>query len=438
MKEIEVGEAFVYIENKYDLFNWNVKGIYIWEIIRVPLYLQILQILQKDSFTKYKRVKNSRNMLNKVFELLNNLIFYNPFLSFKQEEIIFFDSGRRYKLNGKDEDLYTYFIEESYKESNKKFAKYNVGKTLTDKNKSIQFIFQISCLFGRFLFTRFSLSDQTKITLIEDFIYNSFNAKIDLKKLIADSINNFKIESLLFDFFLFLKRPKQIYLINYLKVASLINLAKKKGIKTIEIQHGLIIEESIVYHFPNVLLDSLKYFPTNFIKWKNFQGNTGVLPLSRSNIIESNYNHFYYFLNLYTNIKKENNFILVASQPMFSNDIFSFVVKNAYLMPEIIFYYKLHPLEFDTFFDDKDLTIFSKLTNVVIVRNEMSVYELLAKCKYTIGIYSTLLFESPYFKSIPLILFSEKSNISKSLINNGYGIEIDSNRPLTYYIYNKL
>lgn len=78
---------------------------------------------------------------------------------------------------------------------------------------------------------------------------------------LEDYCGRLKIEFSLWYFFYFimlkLTRPKRIFLVGAIYYTPLINAAEALGVKTIEIQHGIINKLHLAYDFPNVKRDSL-------------------------------------------------------------------------------------------------------------------------------------------------------------------------------------
>ena len=279
-------------------------------------------------------------------------------------------------------------------------------------------------LFSKLTASIIGAEDVKRICEIENILKNNTQLDFNLKDLIERELKIFKAQNIFYGKLLDIKRPKVIYLVNYIDYFALLNQARIKKIKTVELQHGLVIKESLIYHFPSVRKDSLQYFPTEYFYWKNFNYNTAKLPLSDGNIIPNEYNHLEYLKLRYKGVLKDEKSILIASQPFYSEKIQEFVLRNLPFMQDYTFYYKLHPMEFNAFETSKNAIKLSTFGNLKIIRNEESIYKLLMRCPYIVGIYSTALFEAEMFGCQPLILRTD-GNYTSSLLKEGSGVLID-------------
>lgn len=194
-----------------------------------------------------------------------------------------------------------------------------------------------------------------------------------------------------------LKAPKKIYFIANNGKAAMIFAAKTKNIKSIEIQHGLMLKEDLIYHYPESPKDSLDYFPDQFFIWeKSIWKNNSVLPLTEQNIIEFGNRNLQYFKNN-TRIKKVPKSILVISQQTVTNELLNYILANLKTLKNYIIIYKLHPREIINKTNEQKFGLLKTSLNVQLADNTVSIYDLLAKTEYVIGVYSTAVIEAQYF-----------------------------------------
>jgi len=431
---LKISDLILQLEENEDLFKWQIQNVFVWEIIRVKLFLRIQELSVSESYGENENHSFLKIMKRLIIRIVKNCVFRNPFLSFKRKDVLLFESGRKYLYNDTYIDIYTYFIESKIKKDKKSIECYETNFLYDSVGASRKFHNDFISIFSKglskFIGVNFSRYDLDQMAKIENYILKTANLDIKLEKIISEEIKLFSVQNFFYGRLLDLRKPKEIYFVNYLNYFALVNQAKKRNIKVIELQHGLIIRDALMYHFPHCIENSLKYFPTYFLLWKGFSGVNGKLPLSRKYLIEHDFNHLENIKSTFSYVKREDKSILVASQPFFSNRIITYILKNAPLMENYLFYYKLHPMQFDNFFENPSAIKLLNIKNVKIIKNELSVYELLSKCKYTIGIYSTVLFEASIFNSKPLLLLTDETKYASSLIENNEGTAISEQEQL--------
>ncbi|KEY18822.1 hypothetical protein [Kaistella antarctica] len=428
--KIDISNYLLKVEKKHDLLQWEINGVFVWELIRLKIYLLLQEKMADESFGDFSRVSTLKRIENQLKRIWRNAILRNPFLSRFKGDIIIFESGRKYMIDDIYADIYTYFLCQDFRKQNISFErfetnfKYDLNNEKSSKYHHIDGIKLISKGISNFIKLVFSQNDIDLIKKIEKDICDHLEINIDLKEIITTEYKIFKSEKITYLKLLWLKLPKQIFLVNYSDYAALISAAKDLNIETVELQHGLIIKEALTYHFPNSEENKMKYFPSKFYEWKDFKHNTGKLPLGKDYIISNPHNHLDYMKNKYRDVVRNSKTILVASQPFHSEKIKEFILKNVPLMPDYQFYYKLHPMEFDHFFDSKLAKNLNRYDNLIILKNEESIYKLLKEAKYVIGIYSTTLFEAELFGCTPIILSTENKYTS-SLNDNGKSVTLN-------------
>lgn len=427
----KIRNIIIDLETKYQLFDWKINDVYIWELIRADIFLRLEELEKNESFQE----NNSLNLYKKLYSFflrfIRNGIFRNPFFRLKRGGVLIFESGRKYLHKDRYVDIYTYFLEEEIKNKKEKFQKvetnykYDLLNGKLSNSSHIDFINFASKIHAKFINVKFSNDEEIFIDRIIKEIQLGVKISIPLKDIIISSIRYFKAQHFYYSLLLKKCKPSRVYVVNYVDYFALISVAKKLEIICIELQHGLIIEESLIYHFPNVKDGSLKYFSDIFYVWKDFNLITGKLPISEANIISNPYNHLENMRNEYKHVKTNPKVVLVASQPYYSNYILMYILKNASQMNDYKFYYKLHPMQFECFEESYLAKKVKKLNNVIVLKNEISVYSLLKEAKFTIGIFSTLLYEADMFESIPLVLVPKDLTYSKSLIDSGKAFKIN-------------
>ena len=72
-----------YLEDKYDLINFEIDEINLWQYLRMEIYYELAEkigVLEK----RHESKKTSSILLMNAFRLLKNLFIANPFFSSKR------------------------------------------------------------------------------------------------------------------------------------------------------------------------------------------------------------------------------------------------------------------------------------------------------------------------------------------------------------------
>ena len=233
---------------------------------------------------------------------------------------------------------------------------------------------------------------------------------------------------------LMLKKPEEIYLINSCNKAPLVKACKDCGVVVNEIQHGIMVREDLVAHFPGVQEDSLDYFPDKFLIWEDSYMNTSKLPLSAKNIIKSPNRHLQQMLQNNMNIARTKNQVLIISQPFCSQEIYSYVLKNVGDLKDYRIIYKLHPVENANNLIDTSPGQCTGYDNLTFTSNQESIYKLFRESTFVIGVYSTAIFEAVYFGCKVLLLNLPGVEMANSLLENNSARLINSDDRLVEFL----
>lgn len=398
----ELREFILYLENKYDLLNFEIDGVKPWQFMRVSIDYNLGKVARlmetphtKLSF-KYK-IKNA-------FNLLKNCIVHNPFLA-KQVDIVIFSHPRVKKVDGEYIDIYTkYFIDELIKE-NKNFIEIEspyLGKHLAKYYKYkyyIDFILVVRNLFYRFISIHDDKSKEIKI--IEKEIKDKVG-NYNLKLLFIKIVKFYKIEYFLYKKLFQKIKPKQIYVVVSYSFGAMIKAAKDLGIEVIEFQHGNFSKFHFGYYFGEDKQE-LDYFPDKFLVWNEYWKNHINFPIEDKNVIIRKFDYLEYRKHFYAHIKKVPKQAVVLSQGVLGDRIAKKILDNWNRFKNFNIIYKLHPGEYERYKEYRNLIKLEKKYNVKIV-TDIDLYELFASSEYQIGVFSTALYEGVEFGCKTILL----------------------------------
>lgn len=417
----EISDILIDLEKKYNLINWKVNNVHVWQSARVSIYTKILdQIIPNNSISNEQKTKHKY-----IFQrLIKNSFFHNPYFDTKKSNVLVFESGRKYLFGDKYIDIYTEYLCQNFHNEKISFRKYGTNY-LADKlvsrrftEKHMDFVLLFSKFISKFLRVSMPKSDSDKIQIIENEINSSFGTSLNLESIFLNEIKRFKSQYPFYLILFLIKKPEIIYLTNSSDKSALIKAAKDCNITTIELQHGLIVKEELIGHFPHIKEDSLEYFPNKFAIWENLDMCTCKLPLSENNILKIPNYHLIQMLQNNSNIIRDKRQILIVSQPYYSDDIFNFIRKNAATLCNWKLIYKIHPSEDTDFFLRYIKNQPSDESNIIFVTNDVSIYQLFSESEYVLGVFSTAVFEAPFFGCKTILLNVPGVELAEILIQN--------------------
>jgi len=422
-----ITQNIIILEEKYNLLEWTIDDVYIWQLIRVKVYLMVQEHTQKKKeSSRFLCSSNYSELFQRIFI---NSIFYNPFFDFNKSNILVFESSRKYKLENDYIDIYTKYLCDEFELKNKKYKKYqtNYKSDKLSKNrkgtKHLDFIYLLAKLIIKFKKVELKQKDIILLNQLNKELQKIFKLNIDLISLCLSEIKKFKVDYSLYSILFKKKQPIEIYLVNYSNKAAIIKAAKDINIVVVEIQHGLIAKKDLIYHYPKTKNGSIAYFPDVFFIWEDIFTNDVSLPISESNIIQYGNRHLQEQKNKLVNISNKNTF-LVISQPGLTNDIFEYIVNNIDFLSKSKIIIKLHPLEFDNYKNSIFYQSLKKVNGLEFVKNELSIYNLFTIAEYCIGVYSTAIIESLYFGKKIILLDLNGVEMMDNLLNNNKVLKV--------------
>lgn len=432
-------EKFIQFEADQNLLFKKIQNVYIWQVCRTIIFYNIIDQLIPTEDARSENLK-FKKFLSLCYRFFVNVLIYNPFNDRRKSDVLIFESSRKYLRGKKYVDIYTKYLEEQLASKGVKTTTYEFYYNEKERLlKGPQHVKHLEALhiYAKIIqkFSKINLS-QDEIVEIEKLqieITQLFNISIDLKSIILSQIYKFNSEIILYDRLLKIKKPKEIYIISSADKAALVAAAKQNNIIVNELQHGLNSNISIVSNYPLTEKDSLLYFPTHFYVWNNVNMFSAILPLKDENIMYIPHYHLDILKEQTDTICKEVKTILFVSQPYGSAEIQQYLVDNIDDLKDYTIYYKIHPVENL----EKIKALQSQLknyTNLKFIDNEQSIYVLMKRANYVIGIYSSALFEAVIFDCKIILLNLPGVEFSTSLLDDKKAILVETNQTLIKFL----
>jgi len=440
----EVCDIIFSLEEKYDLNHMKIQGVYIWQLIRFYLYIEISKKIEVLESPQQGKVTLKDKILT-FLPFLKNSLFSNPLSGNYHEDILIFDHPRRVIHKREYKDIYSYFLIDYLLEntsnissdSNKKKNTFEViespylNKHYTKKESYIKYSDKI--LLGSYIHKKIAnyklnSSEIEKIANLQREINHDFNINIDLFNILKTHILDFKYSYKQYDKLFKKRTPKYAFVVVAYENKAMIAAAKDNGVEVIEIQHGTIGEYHLGYSYPNKGDKNLKYFPNKILSFGKYWKEVANYPIDKENIIAMGFPYLDETITTYIDNEKNEKQILFISQGSIGKFLSEFayelakILENSENYGEYKIIYKLHSGEYSNWENNyKKLKRAKDLGNFTIIDNsEISLYELLSTSEYQIGVYSTAIYEGLTFNCKTLILDLPGVEHVETLISNNY------------------
>lgn len=398
MKSLKkLSQKFMEFENKHNLMDFEVDNIYIWQIVRMYIFMELQKKILNTEESHYnisykEKIKYTPN-------IIYNSVINNPFFYKKTVDKVIFPHERIKKFENDYIDIYTYFLYKNFITTRENILilekPYNL-KHFTKKRIDIEYLDSV-IIYSKMLkfFIKSSIhSKYLFIKKIEDDFKVYFNIDFDLYSLFNEKLKKHKSYYMLYKKLLKKLSPKEIYLTVSYGNMDIVHAAKDLNIKVIELQHGVFSKYHLGYYYNH--LEKVKYFPNEFWVWNEYWKNLIDLPIDKSYIKIYPFKYQEIEINKYKNVKKNENQVIVFSQGILTNKIAYKILKNFDLFKDKIIKYKLHPGEYYNYKDNENLQLLLKKDNVELIK-DCDLYKLIATSEYQVGVFSTALYEGLEF-----------------------------------------
>lgn len=375
----QIIKKFIKLEEENNLYSLKINGVAFYELVRMGIYYHILE--KKKIYSKQPE-KNYKNIIKIIFLIIKSIFSRKKKLL--ENKIAVIPHSRLFK----NLDIYTFFFKEILKDYT--YLHQSVGKNFEIAENAINIDFLVFMKKIKFFFLIFSLKNNKQIIKIANLFKKEFNLNNNFNTFLHNLVKNKLLgvgESLKF---LEKSKFKHLFVVNAYGNNHIIYAANKLGIKTIELQHGVINKNHLGYNFSKKINFKLYSFPEKILlfgeKWKK----NANFPINDKNIFSLGFPYFDEQMKRVT-IKKNKN-ILILSQITIREYLLEFIRQILIKNNQIFFTYKPHPKEDISiayaFFKKNDL-----LKNIDIACNTKNIYDLFNEHEMQIGVFSTSIYE---------------------------------------------
>ena len=401
----KICELFWDLEARYDLLDWEVCGVKVWQYLRMPLYFQIAQstgILEKPHTT----VDGIGTKLKCLPSVLKAAFLKNPFRGKGQVDALVIEHDRSKEVDGRRIDIYSHYLQEELRNSGALFhtlERPHLGrheKTDSPNRYHLDRLMLAASVQKRLMRVHMSATNVERFQMLELEILRATGHPIDLRARFDWAIRHFKASYAQIARLLDKRKPSRLYLVVSYGQGEVIKAAKDRGIETVEIQHGAFSKYHLGYSFP-CRTTPLDYFPDTFYTWSDFWAT--MMPLPAKHIVNAGFAYMDANRAQYRDVVRRPDQILVLSQGSIGERIANTIWENHDALGGFQLVFKLHPGEYDRWQTYPSLAKLAQLPNVRVATDE-DLYGLFAQSQYQVGVYSTAIYEGLEFGCRTILL----------------------------------
>lgn len=431
MEPKEFLESFLEFENENEMFTIRLNNVYIWHYIRRNIYFELIKILGISN----ERMEMSKKNSHAKFiwrDVLRNLIICNQFLAYHRD-ILIIPHERKYKEGKYYKCIYTSLIDENLSNSHYVLDKKSMESVYAiQKSHNILHFDMESFIRWKRIKIPYEVVSKMKFDrLVIEPIENYYKINFDLKykrklfDLVNSCLNNRKYLIKYYDYMLQKIVPQIILMVVSYDFDRMVlcEVAKKRKIPVVELQHGAIGCMHIAYQFYKEM--KLPGFPDYIFTFGQFDKNKTRFPVNKDKVIPVGFPELEKNYDRLKENRKTKKVILFISQGVEEIAKYANLAAQKLDAKKYQVIFKLHPCEYYDW--QEKLGQYLKCPHLEVVGSyEHTVHEFLAKADWVIGNYSTVLYEAQMFDAKVMVLkFGLFVNV-EDLYKYGYALLIES------------
>jgi len=390
------------VETNYDVKSVKANDMEVWPFLRRSYFFAygdkydfgIEQQKKTSSLMKIKRLKN---------------VFYRFWNLFKKYDYLVFSDVLEIRLmNGR---YVNKLVESLISELGGKKVLLVESPAGGSNFKGFKFSIRNMISSDFFLFFCYIPLLKERLIINNEIILKEINRKYNLNINYRRLISRFIRYKNLFRFFFRVHKSRLVFVSEYYHPIhqAAVYTAKKLGIKTIELQHGVVNKKHPAYNvfvksdrsfFPDYLFAFGDYVKNVFDDNSYFIKKDNILPIGSMyiNYINNEYKASEETIKLFSNLRKKyKRIVAVSSQETMENKLIDFLKKSASLSKHVLYIFVPRKVN-----RDYSNAIFPE--NIIILK-DLDVYQIVKESNFHATVYSTCALEAPAL-GVPNILIN--------------------------------
>lgn len=441
---MEIIKKTLQVEEKYKLNSFKVNGFHPWVYTRRSIMRGIFnQLYRNQSYFDYAQSTEHISLREKAGEKAK---FYLHSLRVllsrkghirKNTDILFVNSPRRQLIDGKYECIITDELAGNFANSLSLERTVDGMRYTPAKTKNLVYFDEV-ILFRRLAHKLTEKYLRRKKNEYNDVysnilvnlekplkeLYESYNMDANIENWVHEMTARYFRYRIYFRFYESLLRkvnPRLIIEVCHYDFHNMIitEVAKKLGITTVELQHGVVNNEHFAYNYP--IGEKIPQFPDYFFVFSDYWKESLACPISMDKVIPVGYPYFDKCISKYkstsTNASKDKVLVFLSQRGLGLEQLAVNVgtrMKNKGW--RII--YKLHPREYNNW-KAKYPTLVDPNIDVVDT-HERTLYEVFSIGNAVIGAFSTSIFEAIGFGLAAFVIDKYDYDYIDDLCDRGF------------------
>jgi len=394
---------FEAMERELGLSSWLVHGVYVWRLIRVPVFRAYLQAQGLAGIDHPDKVATSESGLKTVWHLLAHTLFRNPFLlrPRKVERVVMPHSRKRMHEGELVDPIsiraWAGCLRESSLILDSTSANDNFRLPGSPNNYAPLALGGALGMLTNFRLSRDNLIQvgEIQLRLSKTLTIRNFDLgleQLSLEELLVRRAKYFLGMRRVYRSLFRVTKPKALYLVSGLGREAAIAAAQDLGISTAEFQHGSMSRESLSYHFEG--WEYVPYFPDHLLVWgPEWLAATTIPSTCRIHSVGAPHIEDSISASRSGTVRKERT-LLVLSQGPVRSKLLSAVGEFANMRPDWMITIRPHPSESTVDFAQELEKLAPGMAKKIQIDSLRSLAEASAEASIVFGVSSTAIIEA--------------------------------------------
>ena len=446
-------EIFNEIEKKYNLYEDTIEECNYWMYSRFDIWNYILSVQNHSLGKTQNQPEGIKSKLKTGIELIKTMIFGRK-IQKRDIDIVFLIHERKVMIDGVYECKYTEEIRSFYDNSYAFERLYERGHLKPTNTKNLIYLDKVALQGKLYYCGRFFLRQryrelikiiEQKIVLpvkeLEEYFQISFDIEY-IVQVIAKQVLIYKGKHKAYERIFHMIHPKLIIELVYYNMDSMIinEIAKREGIRTVELQHGNIYNSHVSYQYNTK--SKIKQLPDEIWLLSEYWRSVVNVPLEDKYLVPVGFPYLEKQICWYKkNFQKQERVktILFLSQGTIGKQLSEFAVDfvEHYMDDGYRVIYKLHPGEI-SIWKEKYVELSSCEKIEVIDNRDIDLYRLFVQSDIQVGVYSTAIYEGIGFGLDTYICDLPYAEEMEKLYQDGYAEFVRNPEELMKKVRNKM
>ena len=389
-----VHDEFLRLEEDLDLFDWQIAGFPVWERIRTSVCNDVIQGSGIFSQAHPSMEKDLRDTLRGGYLWARNVFRDNPLLGGRHDILVWGHKRRKRLEDGlwwdvifdplfRDTGRDVLWIEDDYNLSHRQ-------PTRSEAVRYLDFVTFSSTIYRKIARWR-SVPDEDRVRELERALEDRFGVTVDIATLVDESVTDRRVYLPLYRRVLRRVDPEVVFVAVSYGKESFVEACRLEGVPVVEFQHGTIGEYHLGYSFPGNR--TKRDFPDYLFTFGPFWSRDVPLPIDEDRVFDVGY-EFLDMKHRQVETEQQTNEVVFVSQGTVAHGLSKLAVDLSERTDAYDVVYKLHPGEAERWRTEYPWLVES---DVCVVDDDPSLYELFGRARTQVGVYSTAIYEGLRF-----------------------------------------